>query len=141
MANKTPDFTSIIRDAMENAPVDLNALQEQVKHSAAYGEKLAQIALKAAEQSNELSSKWTKQTLANVGGAAKVQEDPAALAKTISDFAALQGELASANLSAFAEIAKQVQEQTIELILAAGKDVAEETTAAAKKAATKASGK
>ncbi len=37
-------------------------------------------------------------------------------------------------MSAFAEIAKKVQTQTMELVLAAGKDMSEEMTAAAKKA-------
>ena len=37
-------------------------------------------------------------------------------------------------MAAFAEIAKKVQMETVELMLAAGKDLQEETTAAVKKA-------
>jgi hypothetical protein len=42
--------------------------------------------------------------------------------------------MAAENLAAFAEIAKKVQMDTVEVMLAAGKNASEETTAAMKKA-------
>jgi phosphoribosyl-ATP pyrophosphohydrolase len=44
--------------------------------------------------------------------------------------------MAAENVAAFAEIAKKVQSETMELLMAAGKDMGEEMTAAAKKATT-----
>ncbi len=38
------------------------------------------------------------------------------------------------NLAAFAEVAKKVQMETVELMMAAGKDMSEDATAAVKKA-------
>jgi hypothetical protein len=38
------------------------------------------------------------------------------------------------NMAAFAEVAKKVQMETVELMLAAGKDFSEDATAAVKKA-------
>ncbi len=42
--------------------------------------------------------------------------------------------MAAENMAAFAEIAKKVQMETVELMLAAGKDISEDATAAVKKA-------
>ena len=65
----------------------------------------------------------------------------------MTDFASASGEVAAENMAAFAEIAKKLQMDTVELMMAAGKDVTEgasevvkkatkDVTAAAKKAAT-----
>ena len=43
-------------------------------------------------------------------------------------------EVAAENMAAFAEIAKKVQMDTVELMMAAGKDMSEDATAAVKKA-------
>ena len=50
------------------------------------------------------------------------------------DFASLQAEMASETMAAFAEVAKKVQMETVELMLAAGKDISEDATTAVKKA-------
>ena len=42
--------------------------------------------------------------------------------------------MSAESMAAFAEVAKKVQMETVELMLAAGKDISEETTAAVKKA-------
>lgn len=134
MATKPTDIATMFQDALANAPVDLETLKDQIHSNAAYGEKFARIALSAAEKSNEVSNNWTKQTLANVGSVAKVQDDPSKVVQTFAEFAASQGELASANMTAFAEIAKAVQAQTIELLFSAGKDMSADASAAVEKA-------
>ena len=95
---------------------------------------MAKVALEAAEKSNEISSKWAKDTLSKVGSLAKVKEEPADYTKAATDFASAAAELASENLAAFAEVAKKVQMETVELLLAAGKDVSAEASAVVKKA-------
>lgn len=132
--NKTQDFTKVMQDMAASFPVDTAALQDAFKTSAALGEKITKVALEAAEKSNEISSKWTKDTLGKVGALAKVKDEPADYTKAFSDFASAAAEMAAENLAAFAEVAKKVQMETVELMLAAGKDFSEDATAAVKKA-------
>ncbi|MBL9054721.1 MAG: Phasin, partial [Rhodobacteraceae bacterium] len=101
---------------------------------AAFGEKLSAVALAAAEKSTEISSKWAKDSIAKLATAAKAKAEPVEYGKAVSDLATATAELAAENLAAFAEVAKKVQIETVELILAAGKDVSEEATSAVKKA-------
>jgi len=131
---KTTDFTKVMQDMMASFPVDASAFQNAFKTQAAFGEKLSKVALEAAEKSTEVSSKWAKETIAKLSGAAKAKAEPAEYTKAVTDFASAAAELAAENLAAFAEIAKKVQMETVELMLAAGKDISEDATAAVKKA-------
>lgn len=131
---KTQDFTKVMQDMMAAFPMDATAFQGAFKTSAALTEKMTKVALEAAEKSTEISSKWTKDTLAGVGSLAKAKEDPAEYSKAMGDFASASAEMAAENLAAFAEVAKKVQMETVELMLAAGKDMQEDATAAVKKA-------
>ena len=148
MAAKTQDMTSIFNDMMGAFPVDTAAMQDAFKTTASLNEKLTGVALGAAEKSTEISTKWTKDTLAKVAEMSKAKTDPADYAKAMTDFASATAEAAAENIAAFAEVAKKVQMDTVELMMAAGKDISEdaqavvkkatnEVTAAAKKAAVK----
>ncbi|MDH5452021.1 MAG: phasin, PhaP [Paracoccaceae bacterium] len=131
---KAQDFTKVMQDMASSFPVDASALQDTFKSSAVLGEKMTKVALEAAEKSNEISSKWTKDTIAKFGAMSKVKAEPADYSKAFSDFASASAEMAAENLAAFAEVAKKVQMETVELMLAAGKDFSEDATAAVKKA-------
>ncbi|MEX0305724.1 MAG: phasin, PhaP [Leisingera sp.] len=131
---KTQDFTAMMKDFMGAFPVDTKAMEDAFKSTAALNEKLSAVALDAAEKSAEISSKWTKETLAKLGDVSKVQADPADYAKAATDFASASAEVAAENMAAFAEVAKKVQMDTVELMMAAGKEASEEATAAVKKA-------
>jgi len=131
---KAQDFTVVMKDMMGAFPVDTAAMQDAFKTSATLSEKMSKVALEAATKSNDLSSKWTKDTLAKVTELTKVKADPADYTKAMTDFASTAAETAAENMAAFAEIAKKVQMETVELMMAAGKDAAEEATAAVKKA-------
>jgi hypothetical protein len=131
---KTTDFTKVMQDMMASFPVDASAFQNAFKTQAAYGEKLAAVALAAAEKSTELSAKWAKDSLAKLSETAKAKAEPADYTKAATDFATAAAEMAAENLAAFAEIAKKVQMDTVEVMLAAGKNASAETTAAMKKA-------
>ena len=52
----------------------------------------------------------------------------------MTDFASASAEAAAENMAAFSEIAKKVQMETVELMMAAGKDMSEDASAAVKKA-------
>ena len=131
---KTTDFTKVMQDMMASFPVDASAFQNAFKTQAAYGENLAAVALAAAEKSTELSAKWGKDSLDKLSETAKAKAEPADYTKAATDFATAAAAMAAENLAAFAEIAKKVQMDTVEVMLAAGKNASEETTAAMKKA-------
>jgi hypothetical protein len=134
MAAKTQDFSKMMNDMMAAWPVDAGAMQDAFKTSAALGEKMSKVALEAAEKSTEISTKWTKSTLAKLGEVAKVKAEPADYTKAMTDFASAQAEAMAETMAAFAEVAKKVQMETVELMLAAGKDFSEDASAAMKKA-------
>lgn len=138
MANKTQDFTKYMTDMMGSFPVDNSAMTEAFKTQAAFAEKMSQVALQAAEQSAEVSHKWTRETLSKIAPVAAVKGEPADYAKSMTDFASASAEVATENMSAFAEIAKKVQMETVELMMAAGKEAQEDATAAVKKATAEA---
>ncbi len=131
---KAQDYTKMFKDMMGNFPVDMTAVQDAYKTQASLAEKMSKVALEAAEKSTEISSKWTLETLGKMGSVASVKDEPADYGKAVTDFASAQAEMAAENMAAFAEVAKKVQMETVELMLAAGKDFSEDATAAVKKA-------
>jgi len=130
----TQDFNTVVKDMFGAFPVDMTALNDVFKNQAAFAEKLSQVALDAAKKSNEISTKWTKDTIARTGDVSKAKEDPADYGKSVNDFASAQAELVAENLAAFADVAKKVQMDTVELVMAAGKDISEDASAVVKKA-------
>ena len=131
---KTPDFAKVMQDMMASFPVDSSAMQNAFKTQAALAEKMSKVALEAAEKSTEITAKWTKDTIAKMGDVSKAKTEPTDYSKSVTDFASAAAEMAAENLAAFAEVAKKVQMETVELMLAAGKDMSEDATAAVKKA-------
>ena len=128
------DMTKAFKDMMGSFPVDMSAFDDAFKNTASMNEKLANVAVEAAEKSAEISSKWTKDTLAKIADVSKAKADPADYAKAAADFATAQAEVAAENMAAFAEVAKKVQMDTVELLMTTGKNMSEEATAAVKKA-------
>lgn len=130
---KTQDFGKVMQDMMASFPVDTSAFQNAFKSQAAMAEKMSKVALEAAEKSTEITTKWAKDTIAKLGDVAKAKAEPTDYTKSASDFASAAQEMATEHLAAFAEIAKKVQMETVELMLAAGKDMSEDASAAVKK--------
>ncbi|MBP9183273.1 MAG: Phasin [Fuscovulum sp.] len=131
---KTPDFTKVMQDMMAQFPVDASAFQNAFKTQAAFAEKFSKVALEAAEKSTEITSKWTKDAIAKLADVSKAKAEPTDYTKSMTDFASAAAEMAAENMAAFAEVAKKVQMETVELMLAAGKEASEDATAAVKKA-------
>lgn len=134
MAKANTDFSKYMTELMSSFPMDMTAVNDAFKTSAALGDKMSKVALEAAEKSTEISSKWTKDTIAKIGDVTSVKDEPTDYTKAITDFASAQAEMAAENLAAFAEVAKKVQMETVELMMAAGKEASEEASAAVKKA-------
>ena len=137
--NKSNDFSKVMQDMMASFPVDTSAMQNAFKSQAAMAEKMSKVALQAAEKSTEITTKWAKDTIAKLGDVSKAKSEITDYSKAATDFASAAAEMASENLAAFAEVAKKVQMETVELMLAAGKDLSEDVSAAAKKATSEVS--
>jgi hypothetical protein len=131
---KATDFTAMFKDVMGSFPVDTTAMDDAFKTTATLNEKLSTVALTAAEKSAEVSNKWAADTLAKLTDMSKAKAEPADYAKAISDFTSSTAEVAAENMATFAEIAKKVQMETVELMMAAGKDLTAEAEAVATKA-------
>ena len=69
-----------------------------------------------------------------MSGVTKARAEPADYTKAVTDFASAQAESSAEHMAAFAEVAKKVQMDTVELMMAAGKDMSEDASAAVKKA-------
>ena len=123
-----------MKDIMGTFPVDTKAMEDAFQSQASLSEKLSGVALSAAEKSSELSGKWAKETLAKMNDITRAKAEPADYAKAVSDFASANAEVAAENMAAFAEIAKKVQMETVELLMSAGKDIQEDASKAVKKA-------
>lgn len=132
--NKPTDFSKALQDVLAAFPVDATAFHDTFKTQAAIGEKMSKVAFEAAEKSTEITAKWTRDTLNKLSDVTKAKTEAADYSKAASDFATSAAEMAAENMAAFAEIAKKVQMETVELMLAAGKDLQEDATAAVKKA-------
>lgn len=134
MATKSADYTKMMKEMMGAFPVDMTAMQDAFKTQAVLSDKLSKVALQAADKSTEISTKWTKDTLSKISDFTAVKEDPSDYSKAMTDFASTQAEMSAEAMAAFAEVAKRVQMETVELLLAAGKDMSEDATSAMKKA-------
>lgn len=130
----TPDMTTMLKDMMGAFPVDTSSMEASFKTSATLSEKLSGVALTAVEKSTEISTKWTKDTVAKLTDMSKAKSEPADYAKAMTDFASTYSEAAAEHMASFAEVAKKVQMETVELMMAAGKDMSDEATAVMAKA-------
>ena len=131
---KTPDMTKTMQDMMANFPVDTSSMQDAFKTQSALNEKLSRVALSAAERSTEISARWAKDSISRMGELAAVKQDPSEYAKAMSDFASAAAEMAAEHMAAYAEVAKKVQMDTVDLMLSSGKDFAADAQKAAEKA-------
>ena len=136
MTMPSQDYTAMFKDMMGNFPVDTSAMENFFKNQTTLAERMSAVAIDAAQKSTDLSAKWTQETLTKVSAVTQAKQDPSDYAKSMTDFASSTAESAAETMAAFAEIAKKVQTETLELMMSAGKDMSDEASAAAKKATT-----
>lgn len=134
---KTPDLSKAFQDMLTNMPIDTSSMQDAFKTQTAFAEKMAKIALDAAETSSEISANWVRDTLSRMGELTSAKDQPADYAKAVTDFTSSASERAAEHMQSYAEVAKKLQMQTVDLLLTAGKDIAEEAQGAANKMAEK----
>ncbi len=131
---KTNEYTKMMKDMMGAFPVDTSAMTEVFKSQADFADKMSKVVLDAAEKSTEISAGWTKTTIGKLGVVTDAKADAADYTKAMTDFASTQAEVSAESMAAFAEVAKKVQMETVELMMAAGKDLGEDASKAVKKA-------
>ncbi len=134
MTKAQQDFSKVMQDTLGAFPVDTKAVQDAFRSQAVLGEKMSRVALNAAGKYAEISSRWTSDTLARLGNISSFKDEPAEYGRSLTEFASASAELAAENLAAFAEIAKKVQMETVELILSAGREFGDDATTAVRKA-------
>ena len=134
MAKATNDYNKMMKDMLGAFPVDTAAYQEAFKNQATFADKMSKVVLDAAEKSTEISANWTKSTIGKMGVVTNAKDDVNDYTKAMTDFASAQAEMSAESAAAFAEIAKKVQMETVELLMAAGKDLGEDAQKAVKKA-------
>ena len=120
--NTATDYTKVMQDMMASFPIDASSMQNAFKTQAAMAEKFSKVALEAAEKSTEITSKWAKDTLVKLSDISKAKSEPTDYTKAATDFASAAAEMAAEHMASFAEVAKKVQMETVELMLSAGKD-------------------
>lgn len=139
MANaQAKDSTAAVNEALAALPIDVKAIEEAFKATAAMNEKLAGVALGAAEKTNEIAFGTNKEAIAALLEVGKANVEPADYAKALTDFAQFTGEQVAKNFSFYAEIAREAQAEAVELMVAAGKDASNEAAAVLQKATNEA---
>ena len=133
MANQQ-DYTAMMKDMMGAFPVDQRAMEEMFKTQTVFAEKMSAVAIDAAQQSTDLSARWTQDTLSKMAAMTQARTEPADYAKAMTDFATASAESAAEHMAAFADIAKKVQTESLEIMMSMGKDMSTDMQAAAKKA-------
>ena len=134
MAKATQDYTKTMKEMLGAFPVDTSVMSEAFKAQASFADQMSKVVLEAAEKSTEISTGWTKSTIGKLGVVTNAKSEPTDYTKAMTDFASTQAEMSAESMAAFAEVAKKVQMETVELMLAAGKDMSEDATKAVKKA-------
>ena len=109
--------------------------QDAAKNVAEYNAKFSKIALDAAKKNAALSQAWANETLGKMEVFTKVQGEPTDYAKVAADFVSAQTQASPEHIAAFTEVAKKAQAETVELMLAAGKEFQAEAAKTASKQA------
>ncbi|MGB7288174.1 MAG: hypothetical protein WBC71_14690 [Salaquimonas sp.] len=133
---KTPDFAQMFQDMFAGKFGDQKAVNDMVGDAAEFGAKFNKIALETAEKNAELSSAWMKESLAKFSAFTKVQGEPSDYAKVATDVVSAQAQATPEHIAKFAEVAKSAQMATVELMMAAGKEIQNEVVKSAKTAAS-----
>ncbi len=126
------DYTAFFQDMMSGKGFDMPAANDMFGTLTAYQAKLNRIALDAAEKNAELSYGWMKDTLSKMEVFADPKADPSEMAKSAADAMTSTMRAAPEHVAKFAEVAKQAQTDTVEVMMQAGKDMQGEAVAAAK---------
>ena len=132
---KAQDFNAVMKDAFAALPVDMEAFEKNLRATAALNEKLSDVVLGAAEETNETASNATKDALAAFAKVSKAKAQPADYVDALNAFANFAANQASKNAAIYSEITRKAQTQAFELVVAAGNEASNDAAAAVQKVA------
>ena len=135
MAKTPPDFTRMMQDAMAAFSVDPARMQQAMRDAASQGERASQIALGAATRSADLSAQMVRDTLSQLEALSKARDTPQEYGEAMAEFARHQTEAMNQQANRFAEILRQVQDETAAVLTEAAQSVSGEAGEAVRKAA------
>lgn len=121
-----------LADLLSKFPADLSAFSKAAQNSAKLNENLSKVALDAAERSAEVYYGWAKSTIEKLGDVTKAKDDPSDYAQAMNEFGSATLESNAERQAAFAEIARKVQTDTVEILLNAGKEAQDSVFTSAK---------
>jgi hypothetical protein len=117
--DRTDPFTTLVSAIPAANP---RTLATGFRTGARLGERLSRVALNAADDAAGVSGDWTRTTLADLEVAMRSRDKPVDYVAAVGAYAAATVEVAAEKFASFAEIARRVQMETIEVLLAAHAD-------------------
>ena len=131
---RNTDFNTSMQDMMANLPIDTAPLQKAVHTQTRLGERLSRMILQAAGPSTEISAQWAQETIACMGDLVSPGDQPADQARATAAFTTAMAMLTNRHMAAFAEVARRLQMDTVDLLLTAGNNIVDDAQEAAEQA-------
>ncbi len=129
------DYSKLYKEFFAGKFANTEAVDEMVKNGAEYGAKFNKIALDAAAKNVDLGNAWIKETLSQYAAFTKPQKEAADYFKVASEVMTAQAQKTPDHITKFAEIAQSTNAQFAELFMGASKEVQEQVSKVAAKAA------
>ncbi|MCY4259232.1 MAG: hypothetical protein OXC91_03065 [Rhodobacteraceae bacterium] len=108
---------------LEKMPTDPASFRKAVNDSVTVNQKLSELAISAAEKSAEVSTKWGREILGQLNEVNAANENPTDYVRKIADLGTASVGSSADYMTKFAEIARQIQIDTLEVLLSAGNPV------------------
>ncbi len=135
MARKqTYDFAKAADQFMGAFNVDTKMIDDAVRTAIEFNTRLGNVAIDATKKGIALTSAWSSDTLGRIEAGNTARKDPAGYAAAASEFAVEQAREIPGKLAEYAEVARQAQLATIDLLVDAGKTMQTEAAPTAKAA-------
>ena len=123
MTKNANGYTTVMTGMLGELPLDAGMFKSAFRQQASVADKMSKVVLAAAERSTEISAAWTRSALEEIGNVTMAQDHPSDYTMAMSEFALAQAELSARSMEAFADVATTVQVKTVELMLAADRDL------------------
>ena len=121
MAKNDFDISKAAEEFLASMKIDTSAFDGVLKNASEFNTKLATIAMDAAQKNAELTTAFTAEAMKKVEESAK--ESPLDYSSVAEALSSEQADVVQNQFAAYAEVAKTAQEKTMELFLAASKEM------------------
>ena len=128
MTNMTEKYSKLMQDMLDVFPMNDAALQAIGKVQSQMTDQMTKAVLEAVEKSTDVSTKWTQASLEKTAQLSKVSDHPSGHLHAMTDFISLTTEMATDYFTNYSEIAKQLQLETIKIMLSTQDDLVTQAT-------------